>query len=818
MRWRHALLFLATALLASCASAPRPLLPGDSLTRLAAPGPFRVKEYDLDWFDAKRQRAVPVHIYAPDNPTFPSPIVIFSHGLGNSRRGYRYLGQQWASYGYLSVHPEHIGANEEVGRRGLLFLFKQGFNRQNYVDLPLDIHFVIDQLRSATNLPAELRDHIDTTRIAVAGHSIGAYAALAVGGLDVLFPDGSVRNFRDPRVTAAIPISMSENFQPSSYRDIAIPMLHITGTRDSSIFYGTWPRKRRTPFNSIARRDQYLVVIRGANHSTFSDNEDASNRVAHDVIRVTSVDFLNAYLRGNGNALAALSNGEIATDIRPAARFSVKPDNTVRIGKIKVTTEPVFSGEEAAQGAAYRVINKIAVETPEALIRRFLVVREGEPFDEAKMQESERNLRQLDFLKTATITKSEPHDGMVDLTVATQDEFTTDLNIDYSNDGGRSLYDIDIDQKDLFGKGGEVDVRTATLRERRTQSIEYLTPAFFGRYWNADALYAHSSDGNEEKFAVTHPLFSYTTRFTLDNLVDNLKRDEHIYANGEVASVFAQRHREFTLLPGFAVWSQPGVTTRVIGGIDFLQDTFKPIEGITPFERNFHFAELGLDTTSLRYLTMSHVNLGLKQEDFTLGAHTSAFVARTMSGVWRFTADQSYGHAFSDTSFATTRLQVTTRARATNRNAIVSSDSWFVKQWAFAFPNTLVVRNRVDIGRDVDRDVQFFADGQNGLRAYPNFAFAGTRRFVFNAEDRLYLGRELLQVIEPGIAAFVDIGNATNRSLFNEKLHSDFGLGLRFGIARYESAMLRFDMAYAATNSPLSKRGLVFSFATTQAF
>jgi len=49
-------------------------------------------------------------------------------------------------------------------------------------------------------------------------------------------------------------------------------------------------------------------------------------------------------------------------------------------------------------------------------------------------------------------------------------------------------------------------------------------------------------------------------------------------------------------------------------------------------------------------------------------------------------------------------------------------------------------------------------------------------------------------------------------------VHSDFGLGLRFGIARYQSAMLRFDVAYAATNSPLSHRGLVFSFATSQAF
>ncbi|HSP35633.1 MAG TPA: hypothetical protein VLU46_15080 [Thermoanaerobaculia bacterium] len=810
MRWHHAFLSAVILFAASCASAPRALVPASPLTRLGAPGPYRVREYDLDWFDAKRQRAVPVHIYAPEGAPGPSPVVIFSHGLGNSRRGYRYLGVHWASHGFVSVHPEHIGANEETNRHGLWFQFWKGFDRTNWMNVPLDIRFVIDQLQNADNLPDGLR--LDTAHIAVAGHSLGAYAALAVGGLNVLFPDGTVRNFRDPRVTAAIPISMSENFKPSSYRDVAIPMLHITGTRDSSIFYGTWPRKRRMPYNSIPRPDQYLVVIRGANHSTFSDDEDANNRTAHDVVRVTTVDFLDAYLRGDANALASLRNGQLAAGIRPAARFSVKPQNAVRVGSIKVATEPLFSSAEASHGGFYRGANWLATRTRESLVRTFLVVREGEPFDEAKVRESERNLRTLDFLKSVAITASEPHDGVVDLVVATQDAFTTDVNIDFSNDGGRSIYDLDVTQKDLFGRGGEVDVRIASLRERRTRSVEYLTPALFGRYWSADALYAKSSDGDEEKLALTRPLFSYSTSFTLDTLADRLRQATRIYANGQVASLFAQEHRALTLLPGFAVASRPGSTTRILGGVDVVQDRFTPIRGIAPVNRDFRFAEIGIDTTSLRFIGMTHVNLGLKEEDFTLGTHASLLVGRSVGNVWRFTSDASFGHAFSPTMFATTRLSATTRAHWTNRNAIVSSDSWFVKQWALEHPNTLVIRNRIDVGRDVDRDVQFFADGQNGLRAYPNFAFAGTRRFVFNAEDRWYLGHEVLQIVEPGIAAFVDVGGATNRSLFNDRLHTDFGLGLRFGIARYESAMLRFDWSYAPG------RGTVFSFATAQAF
>ncbi len=494
-----------------------------------------------------------------------------------------------------------------------------------------------------------------------------------------------------------------------------------------------------------------------------------------------------------------------------------EPARVPRVGAISVTTDRVYNHEEAERGMAYRAANAVAVPTREEFVRKLLLLHEGDAYDPAKVLESERNLLSLDFLKTVTITPSE-HDGTVDLDVATQDAFTTSVGVDYSNEGGRSVYDFEVTQKNLFGHGGALGVVVANLRERKTNSIDYLQPSAFGAYWNTDLFYANSSDGGEQRVAVTRPLFSYATPLTLDSLADHLKQDARVYQNGVVASLFAQDHRALRVLPGFPISAKPGTTIRALAGIDWLQDRFTPIHGIAPDDRDFRFAEAGIDRTSLRYIGIRHVNLGLKQEDFTLGTHSSVLAGVTVNGVWRFTLDEAYGLAFNETSFVQTRLSATTRVRADNQNAILSSDTFFVKEWASRYPNTIVVRNRLDLGRDVDRDLQFFADGQNGLRAYPNFAFAGTRRFVFNIEDRLFLGRELLQVFEPSLAAFTDIGTATNASLLNEKMHSDFGVGLRLSFPRFESAMLRFDVAYAATESPLSKRGFVFSFATSQAF
>ena len=211
-------------------------------------------------------------------------------------------------------------------------------------------------------------------------------------------------------------------------------------------------------------------------------------------------------------------------------------------------------------------------------------------------------------------------------------------------------------------------------------------------------------------------------------------------------------------------------------------------------------------------MKLDHVDFGLREQDFNVGAHTAVNIARSTQNVWRLRGDQSYGHAFGPRSFAIAHVSATTRAGSTNRNAIVSGDGLMVVRLPAARPMTFVSRLRIDAGSDLDRDVQFFADGQNGLRAYPNYAFEGNRRVLFNMEQRVFLGRELLQLVEPGAAIFFDTGKIRGG------LRTDFGAGLRLAISRLDSAIVRVDLGYALNDSPISRRGLVVSVATSQAF
>lgn len=89
-----------------------------------------------------------------------------------------------------------------------------------------------------------------------------------------------------------------------------------------------------------------------------------------------------------------------------------------------------------------------------------------------------------------------------------------------------------------------------------------------------------------------------------------------------------------------------------------------------------------------------------------------------------------------------------------------------------------------------------------------------------NLEHRLFLGKELWQFISPGIALFVDAGNASYGSAaFDPRnLEFDAGIGLRIGLTRSSRNILRVDVAYTFDEDPMGRTGWLVSFSGEQAF
>jgi predicted dienelactone hydrolase len=119
----------------------------------------------------------------PANTTLP--VVIISHGLGDTLVNFRDLGSHLASYGFAVALPEHIGSNlaqKEARFRGLS---NEIFQSREFLDRPLDVTYLLDELARLN--PTEYEGQLNLEQVAVIGHSFGGYTAFALAGATVNF-------------------------------------------------------------------------------------------------------------------------------------------------------------------------------------------------------------------------------------------------------------------------------------------------------------------------------------------------------------------------------------------------------------------------------------------------------------------------------------------------------------------------------------------------------------------------------------------------------------------------------------------------------
>eukprot|EP00752_Nemacystus_decipiens_P015005 g13361.t1 len=293
----------------------------------AEAGPYAVDSFLLELHDEERGRAVPIKVYVPAIRGGDWPVVLVSHGLGGSRHGLSYLGKHWASHGYVCVHMQHLGSDESVwkglpAKDVLKAMRKAAQTPQVAVDRAKDVPFVLDQLAALNGEEgSRLYAMIGEGRpVAIAGHSFGAWSAMAAGGMMVGGKLG--QSFADDRIACMIPLSppvAPKRQRETSYGSFTIPALFMTGTLDTSVINDTTAKQRLIPYQltpgpSNGGAPKYLINFDGADHMTFSGETNRrrskvsieDNRAFHSIILQSTTAFLDRYLLDNKEAKAWL--------------------------------------------------------------------------------------------------------------------------------------------------------------------------------------------------------------------------------------------------------------------------------------------------------------------------------------------------------------------------------------------------------------------------------------------------------------------------------------------------------------------------------
>ncbi|AFZ52528.1 alpha/beta hydrolase [Cyanobacterium aponinum] len=264
------------------------------LTDIRQLGSFSVTNSRLNLLDSTRNRELYVEIFQPAELKGENiPVVIFSHGLSSRPEDFSRWATHLASYGYVVVLPQHPGSDTQQTEDFLAGFSRQIFRLNEFIDRPLDITFVLNELTRLNN--QQFGGKLNLESVGVGGHSFGGYTALAVAGAKINFQQlerscnleiGNLNtalllqcralqlprkdyNFRDERVKAVFTINPvnASIFGIDGLNNIDIPLFVAAGSYDPATPF-VFEQARTFPF--LTDQNVYLQLQEGQAHVDFS--------------------------------------------------------------------------------------------------------------------------------------------------------------------------------------------------------------------------------------------------------------------------------------------------------------------------------------------------------------------------------------------------------------------------------------------------------------------------------------------------------------------------------------------------------------------
>jgi dienelactone hydrolase len=280
---------------------------------LAAASEARAAAFRQTWRDEARGRDVPVLVRLPDMPG-PRPVMILSHGLGGSREGLGYLGAGLAQAGFVVIHLQHAGSDDVLWQTlGEDALRRAGSDSNAAMGRLLDCVFATGEAIRRGATPGDpLAGRVDPARLGIAGHSYGAWAVQQLLGQGLV---AGRRDVPDRRLRAGIVLSPVPPKRGVVVRmpRMTAPVLHLTGTADSSLPDEVSWEQRTLPYRLTEGAPAVLVVLRGARHNAFAGQPmpgtPSVDQAFHPRILGLSLLFLRAMLLDEPAARAELAEG-----------------------------------------------------------------------------------------------------------------------------------------------------------------------------------------------------------------------------------------------------------------------------------------------------------------------------------------------------------------------------------------------------------------------------------------------------------------------------------------------------------------------------
>ncbi len=290
---------------------------------------------DLSYIDQIKTYAKPSAPISTHQEQYP--IVVFSHGMGESRGLYTSLLEDLASHGYIVVALDHTYAcratifpderiicNTDIAQINLPQDYLKKSEREQFEfmlsaieeEMPTwvaDIRFILDFFEHLNSYDPQGRfaDKLDLEHIGICGHSFGGAAAVQVCRLDSrckaginidgsLFGENKTQGFNKPF------LFLGSKFLEDNYNPTDQELAHMGMSRELySVMVPVWKSELYTLINNMSH-ETFLVILKDSDHMSFCDWNLLYPRAKPNTIaplrgiaitRLLLVQFFNQYLK-----------------------------------------------------------------------------------------------------------------------------------------------------------------------------------------------------------------------------------------------------------------------------------------------------------------------------------------------------------------------------------------------------------------------------------------------------------------------------------------------------------------------------------------
>ncbi len=468
------------------------------------------------------------------------------------------------------------------------------------------------------------------------------------------------------------------------------------------------------------------------------------------------------------------------------------------VGEIVLEKHNIFDLDNPEENNwLYRWANRLHVVTQDKVIRKQLLLKEGEPFSARLLQESERILRRNDYLWDVSLDVTEVEDGKAKINVLTRDVWTLLPDISVSRSGGENRTKYGLEDTNLLGRG-------QTLRVARIETVDRVSRRFefadqhLGRSWVSGFLrLADNSDGRSNILSLVRPFIQLDSRWSAGlRLVDDERRTA-LYSLGDEAAEFQSEQQYASLFHGWSGGLKDGWVQRWTAGVVYDENTFFDVPEPTllqaiPDNRKLIYPFIGIEIVEDKFEESANRNRIGRTEDFYLGTRfqgTVGYAAESFGSdrdAFVYNAQASKG--FGSLTRKALLLGATASGRVEDGEAVNTRIDLSVDYYRRQSEKRVFFMSASGTyGDKLDLDNPVRLGGKSGLRGYPLRYQNAESKVLFTVEQRYFTDWYPWRLFRVGGAIFFDAGRSFgDRPLVEEEQGwlKDVGIGLRLAPTR----------------------------------